>query len=111
MQGLEDHLEEEIAPNPLAQSVQNPPAMQGTWVQSLCEEDPLEKDRATHSIFLPGGLQYRGDQQDTVHEVARVGHDLATKSPPPTFLAWKIPCTEKPGGLQSRDREELDVTK
>ena len=111
MQGLEDGLEEEMVPTPLAQSVQNRPAMQETWVQSLREEDPLEKDWATHSIFLPGGLHYRGDQQATVHEVARVGHDLVTKSPPPTFLAWKIPCTEKPGGLQSMDREELDMTK
>ena len=44
MQGLEDGLEEEMVPTPLAQSVQNRPAMQETWVQSLREEDPLEKD-------------------------------------------------------------------
>ena len=29
------------------------PAMQETWVQSLGLEDPLEKEMATHSIFLP----------------------------------------------------------
>ena len=28
--------------------------MQKTWVQSLSQEDPLEKETATHSIFLPG---------------------------------------------------------
>ena len=28
--------------------------MQKTWVQSLGQEDPLEKETATHSIFLPG---------------------------------------------------------
>ena len=54
--------------------------MQETWVQSLGQEDPLEKEMATHSSILawriprteePGGLQSMG--------VARVGHDLATK--------------------------------
>ena len=41
--------------------------MQETWVQSLGQEDPLERGRATHS----------------------------------SILAWRIPGTEEPGGLQS----------
>ena len=49
-------------------------------VQSLCREDPLEKEMATHSSILawripwteePGGLQSMGSQ--------RVGHDRVTK--------------------------------
>ena len=28
--------------------------MQETWVQFLGREDPLEKEMATHSSFLPG---------------------------------------------------------
>ena len=36
----------------VAQLVNNPPAMQGTWVQSLCWEDALEKGKATHSSIL-----------------------------------------------------------
>ena len=32
--------------------VKNPPAMQGTWVQSLGFEDPLETGMATHSSIL-----------------------------------------------------------
>ena len=32
--------------------VKNPPAMQETWVQSLDQEDPLEKGMATHSSIL-----------------------------------------------------------
>ena len=28
--------------------------MQEMWVQSLGQEDPLEKETATHSIFLAG---------------------------------------------------------
>ena len=54
--------------------------MQETWVQSLCQENPLEKEIATHSNILaweisrieePGGLQSMGLQG--------VGHGLATK--------------------------------
>ena len=36
------------------QMVKNLPAMQETWVQSLGQEDPLEKEMATYSVFLPG---------------------------------------------------------
>ena len=48
------------------------PAMQETWVQSLDQEDPLEKEMATHSSVLvwriprteePGGLQSMGSQR------------------------------------------------
>ena len=51
----------------MAQMVKNPPAKQETWVQSLGQEDPLEKEMATHY----------------------------------SILAWRIPWTEEPGGLQS----------
>ena len=60
----------------VAQTVKNLPAMQETKVQSLGQEDPLEKDMATHSSILawripwtkePDGLQSIGSQ--------RVGHD------------------------------------
>ena len=51
---------------PVAQTVKNLPAMQETRVQSLGQEDPLEKGMATHS----------------------------------SVLAWEIPWTEEPGGLQ-----------
>ena len=36
----------------VAQTVKNLPAMQGTQVQSLGWEDPLEKEMATHSSIL-----------------------------------------------------------
>ena len=41
--------------------------MRESWVQSLGQEDPLEKEMATHS----------------------------------SILAWRIPWTEEPGGIQS----------
>ena len=37
-----------------AQTVKNLPAMQETRVQSLVQEDPLEKEMATTPVFLPG---------------------------------------------------------
>ena len=56
--------------------VKHLPPVRETQVQSLDQEDPLEKDMATHSSTLvwkipwteePGGLQSMGSQ--------RVGHD------------------------------------
>ena len=56
-------------PHLVAQMVKNLPAMQETWVQSLSQEDPLEKEMATHSSIAawripwteePGGLQSMG---------------------------------------------------
>ena len=38
----------------MAQTVKNLSAMQETWVQSLGQEDPLEKDWLLTPIFLPG---------------------------------------------------------
>ena len=34
---------------PGGSGVKDPPAKQETWVQSLGQEDPLEKEMATHS--------------------------------------------------------------
>ena len=56
----------------VAQLVENLPAMQETWVQSLGWEDPLEKEMATCSSILawripwaeePSGLQSMGSQE------------------------------------------------
>ena len=56
----------------VAQSIKNLPAVQETTVQSLGQEDPLEKEMATHSsipawkiswIEEPGGLQSKGSQR------------------------------------------------
>ena len=63
----------------VAQTVKHLPTMQEAWVQSLGQEDLLEKEMATYSSILawkipwmeePGRLQSRGSQ--------RVGHDWAT---------------------------------
>ena len=36
----------------MAQWVMNPTAMQETWVQSLDQQDPLEKEMTNHSSIL-----------------------------------------------------------
>ena len=36
----------------VAQMVKNMPAMQETWVRSLCQEDPLELGMVTHCRIL-----------------------------------------------------------
>ena len=60
----------------MAQMVKNLPAVQESQAPSLGQEDPLEKEMATHSSILaweipwaeePGRLQFMGSQ--------RVGHD------------------------------------
>jgi len=60
----------------VAQTVKNLPTVQETWVRSLDQEDPLEKETATHSSILaweiprteePGKIQSLG--------LHRVGHD------------------------------------
>ena len=56
----------------IAQLVKNLPVMQETWIQSLGQEDPLEKGMATHFSILAwripwreesGGLQSLGLQE------------------------------------------------
>ena len=57
----------------VAQIVKNLPAVQKTWVQSLGQEDPLEKGMANH----------------------------------PSVLAWEIPWTEDPRGLQAMGSQKV----
>ena len=56
----------------MAYTIKNLPAMQETGTQSLGQEDPLEKEMATHSSVLarripwteePGGLKSMGSQR------------------------------------------------
>ena len=57
---------------PGTKSIKNLPAVQETWVRSLDQEDPLDKDMATHSSSVawripwteePGRLQSMGLQR------------------------------------------------
>ena len=57
----------------MAQTIKNLFVTQETGVRSLGQEDPLEKEMATHS----------------------------------SILAWRIPWTEEPGGLQSMGLQRI----
>ena len=67
----------------MAQMVKKLPAMQETWVQSLSQEDPLEKEMANHSSILawripwikePGGLQSMDHKEsDTTERLTLYG--------------------------------------
>ena len=72
--GNKDQLGRKVGPL-VAQMVKNLPVMQETWIRSLEQEDPLEKEMASHSSILawripwteePGRLQSM--------ELQRVGH-------------------------------------
>ena len=65
-------------------AVKNSLAMQETPVRFLGEEDPLEKEMATHSSILAWRIPWTKSLVGyiTVHGVARTGLDLATKPPP-----------------------------
>ena len=51
------------------------PKTQETWVRSLGQKDPLEKEMATH----------------------------------PSILAWEIPQTEEPSGLQPMGLQQVGL--
>ena len=61
----------------------NLPAMQETWVQSLGQEDPPEKEMTTpFQYFCLGNPTDKGAWRATVHRVTRVGHHWATNTFP-----------------------------
>ena len=60
---------------PVAHTIKNLLAVQETGIRSVGQEDPLEKEMATHS----------------------------------SILAWRIPWTEEPGGLQFLDLHSCRV--
>ena len=83
--------------SPVAQTVQNVPAMQETRVQSLGGQDPLEKGLATHSSILawrilwteePGGLQSTGSQSQT--QLSRRGSCLERIPLCLSELVWEL---------------------
>ena len=46
----------------MAQAVKRLPTVQETWVRSLRQEDPLEKEMATHSSTLAWKISWTEEQ-------------------------------------------------
>ena len=59
----------------MAQSVKNLPAMQETWIRSLDQGDPLEKEMATHSSVLAWKIPWT-EESGGLHSIVLqgVGH-------------------------------------
>ena len=55
----------------VAQTVKHMPAMQETWVRSLGQEDPLEKEMATHSSTLAWEIPWMEEPDRLVHGVVK----------------------------------------
>ena len=56
--------------------------IQETWVQSLDQEDLLEKGKATHSSILAWRIMDRGAWRATVHSVSQSRTDVTKHIPP-----------------------------
>ena len=60
----------------MAQMVKNLPAVQETWVQSLSQEDPLEKGMATHFRILAWRIPRREETGELPPMgLQRIGHN------------------------------------
>ena len=73
--------------------------MRESWVRSLGQEDPLEKEMATHSSILAWRIP-DCNPPDTTERLDfhfhAVEKEMATHS---SVLAWRLPRTVEPGGL------------
>ena len=92
----------------IVQSVKILPEIQEIWVQSLGQQDPLEKEMTTHSsilfffftpVFLPG----ESHGQKSLAGVTRIGYYSVTKPSPPLFehlflILWGIYLREELSG-------------
>ena len=106
----------------VAQMVKNPPAMQETWVQSLGWEHSFPGEGNGYPLqysCLENSMD-RGAWWATVHGVSMsqtqlsdftftfhfhaLEKEMATHS---STLAWRIPWTEEPGGLQSMGSQRV----
>ena len=67
----------------MTQSAENLPVMQKPWVRSLGQEDPLEKEMATHSSILAWETPWIESLVGySLGGHKRVRHDSVTKPPP-----------------------------
>ena len=57
------------------ETVENLPVRQETWVQSLGQEDPLEKGMATHSSILAWRIPWTEDKQSVIIAITSNDND------------------------------------
>ena len=71
----------------VVQMIENPPAMQETWVHSLCWEDPLEESMAMPLVFLLENPHGQRSLMGYNPRGCRVGHNWVTK-----HITWYLYC-------------------
>ena len=90
----------------VAQRLKHLPAMWETWVRSLGQEDPLEKEMATHSSILawripwteePGRLPVHGIAKSrTWHWIQRNARNFSGVMENFCILMWRELCNRMP---------------
>ena len=73
--GVTAKLNHNVRASLVAQAIKNLPAMQETWVQSLCQEDLLEKGMATRSNVLAWKTPEEPGRLCKSMGLQRLGHD------------------------------------
>ena len=91
----------------VAKLVNNPSAMQETWVQSLGWEDLLEKGKFTHSSILAWRISW------TIQPMGlqRVGHDWTTFIHSPTPMLLRLCSTSSKLGFHIMRTENTQMFK
>ena len=82
----------------IAQLVKNLPATLETWVCFLGQEDPLEKEMATHSSILAWRSPWAKEPSRLQSIDLQIAHDLATKPSqafytPTTIIFFHFYCS------------------
>ena len=102
----------------MAQTAKDLPTMKETWVRHLGQENPLEKEMATHSSILPSYYVFKNQVVSASLMAQTVKNPSANTRDPglipgsgrspekemethSSILAWRFPWTEEPGGLHS----------
>ena len=63
----------------MAQMVENLPVIQETWVRSLGQGDPLEKEMATHSSILVWRIPWT-EKLAAIHRIAELDSQIRLRN-------------------------------
>ena len=99
-------LKHSVRASRVAQMIKNLPAVQETWVQSLGQRDPLEKEMTTHSNILDWRIPWT--EEPSVHGVTKSQTQCATNTFAFTFNTVFI-VQESLQNLQHKLKKESSV--
>ena len=79
-----------MKPTVVSQTVKNPPAVHETWIQSLNQEDPLEKGMVTYSSILAWRIPWT-EEPVGYSPWSRIELDLTERQTLSLFLVLALP--------------------